>query len=95
LFLSPRLNADLRRAGLFASDTSGDRFKPEPGTITRIVLSRPPEDPDKLAVTVGVDVPCGNNDAVYVYDYSQGEPQRVLESHGTRDHDESLSDVLF
>ena len=48
-----------------------------------------------MAVTVGVDVPCGNDDAVYVYDYSQAEPRRVLESRGTRDHDESVSDVRF
>lgn len=95
LFLSSRVNADLQRAGLFASDTSGDHFKFEPGTVTRMEFSRPPEDSDKLTVTVGVDVPCGNDDAVYIYDYSQGEPRRILESHGTRDHDESMSDVRF
>src|SRR5437762_11655911 len=27
LYLSPKVNADLRRAGLFASDSSGDIFK--------------------------------------------------------------------
>jgi len=93
LFLSPKLNADLRRAGLFASDSSGDLFRSDPGSVTRMEFSRPPEDADKLIATVGVDVPCGNDDAVYIYDYSQGQPRRVLESHGTRDHDESVSDV--
>src|SRR5438874_1482663 len=92
LLLSPKVNADLRHAGLFASGTSGDLFKSEPGTVTRMEFSRPSEDPDKLIVTTGVDVPCGNDDAVYIYDYSQGEPRRVLESHGTHDHDESISD---
>ena len=90
-----RLNADLQRAGLVTSDRSGDTFKFQPGSVTRLEISRPSEDTDKLAITVGVGVPCGNDDVVYVYDYSQGPPQRVLESHGTRDHDESLSDVRF
>lgn len=95
LYLSPKVNADLRRAGLFASDSSGDIFKSAPGSVTRMEFSRPPEDADKLIATVGVDVPCGNDDAVYIYDYSQGRPRRVLESHGSRDHDESISDVRF
>jgi len=58
-------------------------------------LSRPTEDADKLVVTAGIDVPCGSDDAVCIYDYSQGQPRRVLESHGTRDHDESISGVRF
>lgn len=44
LYLSPKVNADLRRAGLFASDSSGDIFKSAPGSVTRMEFSRPPED---------------------------------------------------
>jgi len=92
-FLNPRLNAELQRAGLIRSVITEDDFRP--GFVTRMELSRPPEDPDKLAVTVGIGVPCGSDDLVYVYDYSQGPPRRVLESRGTRDHDESISSVRF
>jgi hypothetical protein len=48
-----------------------------------------------LFVVVGLDLPCGSTDAVYVYDYSQGKPQRILESLGTKDHDESIPDILI
>src|SRR5579862_1015973 len=95
LFLTPKVDAELRQAGLFRSGASGDPFEAEPGTVTRMEFSRPPEDPDKLVVIVGVDVPCGSNDAAYIYDYSQGEPRLVLESHGTRDHDEGITNVRF
>jgi hypothetical protein len=99
--LNSRLDAHLQRAGLTEpastgpvepASSSGDFT---PGLVTRIEVSRPAEDPDKLAVIVGVGVPCGDDEAVYVYDYSRGPLRRVLESHGTRDHDESLSDVRF
>jgi hypothetical protein len=93
-FLNPRVSADLLRAGLIAPEWVGnDEFKP--GLVTRVELSRPPEDPDKLTVTVGVGVPCCQDDAAYIYDYGQGERRCVLESHGTRDHDDSLSDIHF
>lgn len=95
LFLSPKVNADLQRAGLVAAAPSGDLFKSNPGSVTRMEFSRPPEDAGKLVVTAGIDVPCGSDDAVYIYDYGQGQPRRILESHGTRDHDESISDVRF
>lgn len=93
LFLDARIQADLQRSKLTDSDVPQDDFKP--GLISRVTLSRPPEDQDKLAITVGVGVPCGDDDAVYIYDYSLGEPRRILESHGTRDHDESIADVRF
>jgi hypothetical protein len=94
-FLNPKVNTDLQRAGLFASNNSGDPFKSNPGSATEVEFSRPPEDADKLVVTTGIDVPCGRDDAVYVYDYSQEQPRRVLEAHGTRDHDETISDIRF
>jgi hypothetical protein len=37
----------------------------------------------------------GSDDVAYIYDYSGGSPRRALESHATRDHDESLSEVAF
>jgi hypothetical protein len=77
--LSPRLTAELKRAGL----------------VSRIEISRPAEDPGKLAVIVGVEVPCGYDDAAYIYDYGRDQPQLVLESHGSRGHGESLSGIRF
>jgi hypothetical protein len=61
--------------------------------LTRVEFSRPSDDPDKLTVIVGAEIPCGADEVVYLYDYSQGPRRRVLESHGTRDHDESLYKV--
>src|SRR6266404_932106 len=89
--LNLKLNGHLQRAGLTESGSTPDEFKP--GSVSRMEVSRPTEDPDNLIVIVGVGVPCGNDDVVYIYDYSQGLPRRVLESHGTRDHDESVADV--
>src|ERR1043165_8935939 len=65
------------------------------GFPARVKLSRPAEAEDLLTVTVGVGVACGEDDAVYVYDYGQGARRRVLESRGSRGHDESVSDVIF
>jgi hypothetical protein len=93
LFLNAKLNADLQRSKLIDAAGTEDNFKP--GFVNRVQLSRPPEDSEKVAVIIGVNVPCGSDDAIYIYDYSQGEPRRVLESHGTRGHDESISDVRF
>ncbi len=91
--LSPRVDAELRLYKLLAPDGDFDNFKP--GFVDHVKLSLPPEDREKLAVVVGIALPCGYDDAVYVYDYSRGSPQRVLESHGARDHDESISAVSF
>lgn len=40
-------------------------------------------------------MPCGDDDVVYVYDYSQGARRRILESHGSRGHDEGVSEIHF
>jgi len=88
-----RVNADLTRVGAIAPGNlmQGDGR----GFVSPVQFTQPPEDRDKLAVTAGVNVPCGSDDAVYVYDFSRGAPQRVLESHGTRDHDESVLDLAL
>ncbi len=91
--LNQRLNADLDRAGLLAPENVQGDFKA--GFVNRVDISLSPEDPEKLVAIVRVAVPCGSDDAVYVYDYSQGPPRLVLESHGTRGGDESISDVRF
>jgi hypothetical protein len=93
-FLNPRVTTDLQLAGLIIKPNWADENS-KSGFVSRVELSRPREDSNKLTVIVGVSVPCGSDDVVYVYDYGQGQPRRVLESHGTRDHDESLSDVRF
>ncbi len=63
------------------------------GHLKNVVV--PPEDPTKVAVTVGVAIPCGSSDTVYIYDYSQGAPRLILESHGIREHDESVLGIHF
>ena len=40
-------------------------------------------------------MPCGSDQALYLYDYSGGRPRRVLENLGTREHDESICEVQF
>jgi hypothetical protein len=91
--LNTRIDAELQHNRLIGSSWTGEDFTL--GLVSRVALSRPREDLNKLAVTVGVGVPCGSDEAVYVYDYSHGLPRRILESHGTQDHDESVSDVRF
>ena len=89
--LPARINGELHREGLI----SPDNREPQIGFLAHIRALRPPDDSNELAVTVGIDVPCGYDDAVYVYDYSQGPPRRVLQRYGTREHDESIAAVLF
>jgi hypothetical protein len=92
--LNPRLNGGLQRAGLIDSAKFlGDDFKP--GLVDRVDVVRPPEDPDKLALSVGVGVPCGEDDLVYIFDYSAGSPRRVVESHGATDRGERVADIRF
>jgi hypothetical protein len=97
-FFLARLRADLQRNGLSLppdSDLSNpNEFKA--GSVDDLNVRVPTEDPTKLAITVGIGVPCGSSDTVYVYDYSQGSPRRILESAGSREHDESVwGDVRF
>jgi hypothetical protein len=94
-YLSPKLNAGLQQVGLIAPPNNSFDGPTNFGSVAHLETSRPPDDADKLLVTVGIDVPCGFDDAVYVYDYSQGSPRRVLTSRGMRDHDEIVSDVRF
>jgi hypothetical protein len=89
--LGPRLNAELQRAGLLESGDPLSEF--HPGYVSRLEIARSQQDPDKVSVTVGVSQPCGSEDFAYVYDYSQGPPRRVLESHPTRDQDEEIEGV--
>jgi hypothetical protein len=93
-YLSPKLNA-VQQAGLIAPRDNVFDGPANFGSIDHVRTSRPPGDPDRLLVNVGIDVPCGFDDAVYVYDYSQGSPRRILASRGARDHGEIVSDVLF
>jgi hypothetical protein len=88
--LQLKIDAALRRAGL--APANGGPASADPGFVA-VALSRPPEDTDKLVVKVEVDIPCGSNDAVYIYDYGSGAPRRVLESRSGERHDESLLDV--
>jgi len=88
--LRDKLNAQLWRKGLMQQDGSV-----EYGYIGRVELSRPSEYPEGLSVILGVTVPCGFEDSFYLHDYSQGSRQRVLDSSGTRQHDESISDTYF
>lgn len=92
MLLNMRIISELERAGVFG-DEDATEFKP--GIVTRAEISRSADDPEKVTVIVGLGVPCGSDDAVYVYDYGQVPPRRVLELHGTRDHDESLSQIRF
>ncbi len=82
----------MQRAGLNKSGEEYENF--EPGYVPAPKFTRPAEDPDKLIVVSGVGLPCGHDDVVYVYDFS-GERVRVLESAGTRDHDESILGVYI
>ncbi len=91
--LSSRVNADLNRNGLIGVGNFLDKFKP--GFVTGIEFLRTPEDPDKLVVAIGTSVPCGSNEAAYVYDYSQGTPRRVMESHSSDAPFYGISGVHF
>ncbi len=92
-FLKDRLEKALGHEGLMLRSRNSDDLTP--GFIRGLELSRPAEDGDELTVTAGVAIPCGSDDAVYVYDYRRGVPRRVLESHGAGEFDESISGVQF
>jgi hypothetical protein len=87
--LQPALKDELTRAGLIWTGNS----QPKPGYVNRVELSRPPADPNRLTIVAGVTVECGYSDSVYVYDYSGGSHRLVLESNGSRQHDESVLGV--
>lgn len=87
--LSSRLEEGLRRSDLLQPEGEPTRF----GRVSRLELHRAQDTAEKLVVIVGVAVPCGSHDAVYVYDYTLGSPRRVLESHGTREHDQTVEGV--
>jgi hypothetical protein len=72
--LQQSLTADLARTGLLG----GDDFKY--GTIAEIKLSRPPEYPEALLAIASVGAGGGRDEAVYLYDWSDGNPVRKLES---------------
>jgi hypothetical protein len=86
-----RLNAELWRAGALAPESTEVQY----GYVSRLEVSRPAEFPEGITITIGISVPCGVYDSVYVYDYRGGAPRRVLESRGTREHDENISDIYF
>src|SRR5271169_3030780 len=88
--LQSKLEATLNRSGLLQGDGSAGY-----GYISRVEIARPPEYSEGLNVILGVTVPCGFEDSVYLYDYSQGPRNRVLESYSSRPHDESITDVYF
>jgi len=74
------INAALRGAGLRGRtgwDLSGAYT---PGAVESVKLRRPKEDATKVVLTIGVEIPCGDEEATYVYDYSGGSPRRVIES---------------
>lgn len=87
--LKAKLDADLWRAGVLGKD----RYDLPVGLAKPVTLNRPYEAPDLLFATVGVGLPCGRYDVVYAYDYSNGAPHRVLESHGDKTS-ESVFEVL-
>ena len=93
--LNARMNAALQRAGVIAPDIRWGNGPSNFGLVAYVKALRPPEDSNELTVTVGIGQPCGSDNAVYVYDYSQGSPRRVLTSRGTREHDESVAAVHF
>jgi hypothetical protein len=88
--LQAKLRETLWRTGLMQPDGSD-----EYGHVSRMEISQPAEYPEALSVVVGVTVPCGFDDSFYLYDYSQGSRNRVLESNGSRQHDESISDIYY
>jgi hypothetical protein len=87
--LQPALKDELTRAELLWTGNS----QPKPGYVDRVELSRPPADRNRLMIIAGVTVECGYSDSVYVYDYSGGSHRLVLESNGSRQHDESVLGV--
>src|SRR5579871_986340 len=88
--LQSRLESNLFQAGL-----TGHKDEPKPGDVAKVHFLLTPDVPDLLAVTVGVGVPCGSDDVAYIYDYGEGAPRRVLESHGTRDGDQNIGEIRF
>ncbi|MGD0616479.1 MAG: hypothetical protein ABSB67_02340 [Bryobacteraceae bacterium] len=87
--LEARMHAALDNAGLVKPNA----YDFPPGFVAGVTLTRPEEGPEFLVVVAGVGIPCGRDDAVYIYDYGRQPPLRVLESHASRDHDEAVSGV--
>jgi len=82
--LQQALAAELAQAGLLRPEN----VYSQPGYGDRVELSRP--DPSSVVAVAGITVGCGHDDEVLVYDYGHGARRRILESNGTREHDESV-----
>jgi hypothetical protein len=87
--LQSTLTDELAHAGLLLA---GNIVIDNPCYV-RVEIYRPPADPNRLAIIAGVTLGCGLSDSVYVYDYSHGARRRVLESNGSRQHDETVLNV--
>jgi hypothetical protein len=79
--LQAALTADLRRSGLSVTEDTRMSY----GYIGKLELSAPKDTPDLLTVVAGVTVPCGADEAVYVYRFAGGARTRVLEDHPDSD----------
>ena len=98
--LKSKWSSELESSGLTPPeiDESDPRFAMREfvyGYVGRLELLRPKEYPQGVVIIAGVSVDCGSDDTVYVYDYSQGSPIRVVESNGTWEGFESITATHF
>jgi hypothetical protein len=77
--MQDELKAGLTSPG--ASPAATDNAYPDGFGAVDVKLTRFPEMPDSLFVTAGVGVPCGEDEAVYKYDFDADSRKRVLEDH--------------
>ncbi len=87
--LEAQLSAELWRAGLLAPENVEGA-----GYVSKLKLSRPGEYPGALVVQAGISVPCGSDESVYVYHFSNTRT-RLVETHGTGKWGSSASETLF
>jgi hypothetical protein len=73
------LSQELKEAGILDSQDEEDPWKIKPGYVD-FSLKQLPELTHVLFVTASVTVPCGSDDAVYMYHYALSGRTRVIEN---------------
>jgi hypothetical protein len=90
-YLDSTMESELRQAGLDLPDdpdppSADDPFGGPRFGYATVKLTRLPELPDTIIVTAGVSIPCGVEDAVYVYRFDAEGRHRVVEDHPAGGH---------
>jgi hypothetical protein len=79
--LDTRVEIELHQADLVAPYSDAHPCDGPAFGYATVALKRLPELPDTILVTAGVSIPCGVDEAVYMYHFTAEGRQRLIEEH--------------